>query len=224
MKRIKIYCEGVTDQVFIADCLDVFFNIKVKKVVHSKDKNKWDISFGENCQIIEVGGCNKLSDKYYQDLFKDNIEEGGINIVIFDADFGPDASGDKKNTGNKGIENAKKKLESLRKNGHFDFYLWPNNEIDGEVENLLRQLVPFDKEKILKCIESHQECLKLSEIENVNIADLKSQVGYYLHSISKDSKERNRDYKDPTFWNLNEQDSENLKRLKVFLEKYFKKI
>ena len=221
MKRIKIFCEGVTDQVFIADCLEVFYNIQITRKVHSKDSNKWDISFGEHCQVIEIGGCGKLSDKLYQDMFRDNVDEGGKNVVIFDADFAPDAVGAKKGTGNNGFENAKKKLETLRKSGQFDFYLWPNNEIDGEVENLLRQLVPSNKEKILKCIEDHQKCLKLSEIENVNIVDLKAQVGYYLHSVSKDSLARNRNYKDADFWNLNENDCANLKKFKIFLDKFF---
>lgn len=221
MKRLKIFCEGITDQVFIADCLEKFYNIKINKKVNSKDSNKWDISFGEHCEIVELGGCSKLSDKFYQDMFKDNSEEGGLNIIIFDADFSPEAEGEKRGTGNNGFENATKKLENFKKQFAFDFYLWPNNKIDGEVENLLRKLIPNSKEGVIKCIESHQNCLKQSQIENLKIADLKDQVGYYLHTVSKKSLPRFRDYKDNEFWDLSPAICDDLNTFKNFLDKYF---
>src|SRR4051794_36754286 len=101
MKKIIIFCEGITDQVFIADCLEYFFGINIIKRANPKDKHKLKITLGQESEIIDIEGCSKLSNKFYLDLLKDNSEEGGVNIIIFDADSA--------GSGNNGFHSATQK-------------------------------------------------------------------------------------------------------------------
>lgn len=218
MKSVKIFCEGITDQVFIADCLEIFygFNFDRKKVKHSNNE-KLEITSKNKIEIIDVGGCDKLSDDIYIFQLEDNQDLGGINIVIFDADY----TG--LQNGNKGFNSCKQKLDDIKKNNSvvFDYFIWPNNNEDGVVENLLRTLIPTEMEVVYKCIESHQTCLTNTSIQNLKIADLKEKVGYYLHTVNQDSRARNRDYKDNVYWNLNCETNNDLKRFKDFLDTFF---
>jgi hypothetical protein len=212
MKKVLIFCEGITDQVFISDCLEFFFGLNVTKTQNPKDRHKLKIFFGERCEIVDIEGCSKLSNKIHIDTLKDNTEEGGINIVIFDADC--------LGSGNNGFDSANQKLLDIRKQNNvvFDFYLWHNNDSDGEVEDLLRQMIPTENERIFNCIITHQECLVTIENSNIRIANLKEQLGYYLYTLSQDSHPSKRNYKDAMFWNLNHDQVPDLLKFKVFLE------
>jgi hypothetical protein len=247
MKKINIFCEGITDQVFIADCLTTFLNIQVIREPKKDKKDKLDIffyEFEENKEInkinveklhelkaknsnlfriygeiIEVGGCTNLTNDIYIQRLKENIETGFFNIVIFDADFPHDAEGDIKGNGNKGIENCTQKLKDIKRKHDvvFYYYLWPNNEHDGMIENLLHKLIPEDKMSIFNCIENFQECLKNSRIPSLKIADLKDKIGYYLHTALQKSEPGKRDYCNTAYWNLNHNEIGDLTIFKDFL-------
>ncbi len=212
LKTIKIFCEGVTDQVFIADCLELFFEIATKRNYDKKTK-KWEILFNEVSEIVEVKGCDNLKEKIYIDKMIDNSEIGGINLVVFDAD--------KPGNGNNGRENAIKKLEAIQEEATFNFFLWPNDTSNGEIEDLLRKLVPSDKELIFKCFENQVECLENTSIENLKLPTIKEQLNFYLYTVNQEPGERNRDYKNKSFWNLDFEQNEDLKKFKIFLEPYF---
>ena len=163
MRNYKIFCEGITDQVFIADCLEAFYNFTSKreniKVVSSKHDNL-KIKFTNDIEVIEVGGCDKLSNPIYSSMLEDNTANGGINIVIFDADY------EAKRNGNKGFDLCIQKLEDIKRKKEliFDYYLWPNHNNDGIIEELLRKLIPSNNESIYNCIESHHNCLASLQI------------------------------------------------------------
>src|SRR4051812_1286951 len=118
---IKIFCEGVTDQIFIADCLETFYNIPTtRNIKKSSTKNgikeeKLEIKFHEHGEIIEVGGCDKLSNKLYLSMLEDNGDLGGVNIIIFDADF------TEQGNGNKGFNACVQKLENMKTNSKVTF-------------------------------------------------------------------------------------------------------
>lgn len=215
MKKYKIFCEGITDQVFIADCIAHFY--KFNYVVKETKKDKLNIIFSNGIEIIDVGGCNKLSDELYISLLEDNFENGGANIIIFDADH--ELAGN----GNKGYNSCLQKLEDIRKvhSVQFSHYIWPNNRDDGMIENLLRQLIPSDKETIYNCIESHHSCLASLSIENIRIAELKEKVGYYLYTVKQDSRPGKRNYKDSAYWDLNYGSIPDLSSFKTFLDPFF---
>lgn len=219
--RIKIFCEGITDQVFIADCLNLFWNIEVNRIPNAKDKNKLLLTFGEKCEIINVDGCSKLDDDLYINMLKDNIESGGKNVVIFDADYEFDTKININKNGNNGFISAKQKLLNLQKhhNINFDFYLWHNNREDGDLEELLIRLIPEKKTTIINCIDSHQECLKKLNDTKLRIADKKTKLNYYLHIHYENEKPKDRDYKNTELWCLDTSTNSDLLLFIQFLEK-----
>lgn len=218
MKQVLIFCEGVTDQVFIADCLESVFTATTERNENKKNKKKLDITFKHSNfkgKIIAVEGCSKLrQNEVLHAEMVDNKETGGFNIVIFDADY----TG--MENGNKGIAACRQKLHSIMtsKNIEFDYYIWPNDERDGEIETLLRSLIPSNKEPIFKCIEDHQNCLRGLDITNLKYADLKTEIGFYLHTSNEASEARKRNYKNQDFWNLNYENNDDLKKFIVFLK------
>jgi hypothetical protein len=224
MKTIKIFCEGITDQIFIADCLESFYKIEVTRKPDKRDarKLKCDVTFRSTIlkgEIIAVDGCGKLTDDLYIQWLKDNTEEDGINLVIFDADFPKDAEGTKQGNGNKGFKSCTKKLEDIKQNYDviFDYHVWPNHKEDGDIENLLLQLIPNDKKSIFDCIESNQICLQRTGISNLRVADLKQKIGYYLYAANQKSEPRERNYQNADFWNLDWANIPDLFAFKVFL-------
>lgn len=216
MMSYKIFCEGITDQIFIADCITVFYNFTY--VIEHKKKDNLKITFSNGIEIIDVGGCTKLSDELYLSLLEDNKDCGGTNIIIFDADHKSTGKG------NKGYESCLQKLNDIKKNHNVEFihYIWPNNSDDGIIENLLRKLIPNEKETIYQCIESHHSCLSSLSIDNVRIAELKEKVGYYLYTVNQDSKPGKRNYKDSNYWDLDCNKIPDLLLFKTFLDIFFK--
>jgi hypothetical protein len=220
MKKILILCEGITDQVFLADFIQLFYTIDFEKTENKiNKKDVVDIKFKNtdfDITLLAVDGCKNLNSDAIIGIMEKNIANSGKNVVIFDAD--DESIGN----GNNGFENATKSLQSTQQKAKFDFYLWPNNQDNGDIETLLRQLIPKDKQPVMMCIEEHQECLKQTGINGLRSADLKKMLSFYLYAQSiKDTEGRYRDYKNAAFWNLNCEENESLQRLKDFLDKYF---
>jgi hypothetical protein len=179
-KNVLIFCEGVTDQIFIADCLEIFYSVKVNR--EEKKAKKIKMTF-ESGRIEDIEGCNKLKMPIYLDALKDNSENGGTNLVIFDAD--------EKGRGNNSFVNAIQSLSDIKKNHqvNFDFYLWPNNCGDGEIENLIRQLIQPSREPVMNCIENHQNCLGATGFNDLRLATAKDLIRFYLYANSVNSTE-----------------------------------
>lgn len=221
MNNIKIFCEGITDQVFIADCIELFYGKKFERLQKkggSKIKDKLSIKIKNDIEIIDVGGCSKLTNELYLSKLRDNESIGGKNIVIFDADYS------KTGTGNKGFKACEQKLNNLKTSNEiqFDFYIWPNNNDEGEIENLLRLLIPEDKETLFDCIEDHQTCLMSQEYPEINLKtpELKDKIGFYLHTMNKKSTPSQRDYKDNLSWDLDYHKTKDLNSFKIFMDTF----
>lgn len=222
MSTIKIFCEGVTDQVFIADCLEKFYGIKTERKESKKNRRRngqsiirLEITFN-NGEIIDVGGCSKLTKRLHLENLKDNTEKKGTNLVVFDADV--------TGRGNNSFRSANQKLENIKTNNEvfFDHYLWPNNENDGEIEDILRKIIVSEREIIMKCIEGHQECLKSTGFKDLRQSSEKDMIRFYIytHNIEK-SESRYADYKDARLWSLNPDEIPELRKFKDFLDTYF---
>lgn len=223
---ILIMCEGVNDLLFIEACLKRFYN-----AIFSETDIEKDITRGEKTSVLckireqfqvrirQVKGCNNLPNPLFINELIDNLAEGGQNIVIFDAD--------KPGYGNNGFKLCCQKLDDIQKNYKVSFgqFLWPdNNEKDGEVEDLLVELIPEKYKAVYSCIEAHQECLQslTDEVkEQIKFAaGVKDKVGYYLHTLKQGSQASARDYTQP-YWGLNPETNEALRSLKAFLDSYF---
>jgi len=218
MSQTIILCEGITDLFFIGHCMDIFFGLEFTEKYNSKKTTK-DCKLGDYCKIFQIGGCENLTNQIYIDLLKDNLAEGGKNVVIFDADFAPDATGEKQGTGNNGFKNAKRRLEDIRKNKEvdFDFYLWHDNENDGEVEDLLSLMIPNDKKVIMDCINSHRNCLSTLDVKDILIPDKKNVLNYYLYTLQHEQH----NYNNAATWNMNLHEIVQLKKFTDFMCQHF---
>jgi hypothetical protein len=147
---------------------------------------------------------------------KQNIDNGGINLVIFDAD--------------KDFESRKQEIENWKsKYGlAFELFLFPNNQNAGAFENLLEKIVIDNNQPIFDCWNGFENCLQdnASKIigKKLTIPAKKTKIYAYLEVLLGETKKEKemikdpkRDYKNKDHWNLN---SEFLILLKEFLLKY----
>ena len=84
-RKINIYCEGVTDQVFIADIIEHFFNINIGREKNKKHKHKWEMA-SETVEIFNIEGCDNLGIDIHINSMNHNTSSKGLNLVVFDAD------------------------------------------------------------------------------------------------------------------------------------------
>ena len=94
--NVKIFCDGITDQIFIANCIELLFpSITVTISKRKEDSKKRMVTFGEGGEVIDVGGCANLNNEVYLEKMRDNSAERGVNLVIFDADYTEQSNGNK---------------------------------------------------------------------------------------------------------------------------------
>lgn len=150
----------------------------------------------EELKIINVGGKDKLFDDENRTAIERNTEEGGKNIVIFDADG--------KNNGG-GYEKRKKEIEEKREelNLEFDLFLMPNNKDDGCFETILEH-----------CVKDRQplECFKCFE-ESIKKYNKQHEKGYYepssklkMYTYADTVKVISKRKKDEDFWQFGNKD------------------
>lgn len=210
---LKIFCEGIGDQVFIADFIETHFPVKFERIQESKGAQSLLIR-NDSIQIIPIDGCKKIHNLVVKQLFTNNTELGGKNLLIFDADF----TGI---NGNNGYENCSTTIENLKNHDKYpiDFFhfLWPDNANDGLFENLLEKMIPNEKKSVVQCIESHLHCLtSLSTTQPIKVPGVKEKISTYLHLFSQKTKLIDRRY-NSGFWRLDPNECAELQIFKDFL-------
>ena len=144
-----------------------------------------------------------------------NTENGGKNLIIFDADS-PQNGG--------GFTKRKNELEeTLKKLGvEADVFLFPNNRDDGDFETLIARLVQNDKHKrFFDCYEDYEKCLGTDYLS----PNLKGKLFTYISAMPMSKTKRDRLgqgqwlFENNEYWNL---ESEALEPLKGYLEGFFR--
>ena len=200
MKNIyTIYVEGIADVTFI------------KQYVHH--------IMGElipDERILKLDGWTNLKGITWQQRMKTNTANGGINLVIIDADDDIDAR--------RSDILAWKEQYGL----DFELFLLPNNQDAGALEDLLENIINPNNRPILDCWEDYEKELVQLDIPDRTPPPLttpakKTKIYGYLEALLGESKsqkelikEVNRNYKNTQHWNL---DAEYLEPLKAFLKK-----
>ena len=133
------------------------------------------------------------------------------NILIFDAD-----DKDYQSTLNK------VQAECTRLKLSIDgFFLFPNNEIEGNLETLLLECIPNQNRVLLTCIGDYQKCKGATGLDSLNEIDSKEFLYIYHGSFDGKkfgaAKSTKRKYV-PELWDLN---APLTSRLKDFLTPYF---
>lgn len=141
---------------------------------------------------------------------------GGINLVVFDADDD--------------IEARRKELLAIKEQFgvEFELFLLPNNNEAGALEDLLENIINPNNKPIFECWEGYEKELVKLDIPGRTPPPLttpakKTKIYGYLEAYHGETKrekelikEANRNYTDHKLWNL---DAEYLGALKGFLEK-----
>lgn len=202
MNRAKIYVEGSNDLDFFIDYIEVVFGQEV--TIQKSGKNRVCTFGDKKVELLTLGlgrdkgGWSRLNTAPVHDDFRANMEEGIKSLVIVDADSA-------KNDGGFAIRNEQ--LLSIKENEELDFnyFLIPNSEEeqDGDLETILRNILVEKYQPILGCLDSYHDCLsKVQERlgEDLQILNEKNKIAVF-RKVVKDSKRV--DYKDSSIWNLN---------------------
>ena len=174
-------------------------------------------------EIIDVAGKDKLFCEAIRNVMGINTIEGGVNLVIFDAD----------SIENKGgfAERSESILRDRDEYGlSFDLFLMPNNSGDGDFETMIEAIARKDLHSVFfDCYGDYEKCIegpKDSDGGQKYFApNLKGKLHTYITSMKMSNTQRNKvrsgnwKFDNPEYWNI---DDLSLDPLKEFLLKYFK--
>ncbi|MCX8000516.1 MAG: hypothetical protein N3A69_16455 [Leptospiraceae bacterium] len=203
---LGIYVEGIADIKFLKDLIEyfIFENQDLGKI----DRNKKEFSSKEkNFFIKSLEGKGNLKNSIQN--IKQKYDSGYEIVIVFDAD------GD--------FQKTKEQLERTLSNANilnFKIFLFPNNQSNGTLEDLLISIV---KDRVvLKCWEAYENCLA-KESKNYTRPSMKTKIYAYLEAIIETSqkeniKEHSRDYKNLAHWML---ENNAIKPLEKFLRNLF---
>lgn len=207
-KRFRIFVEGDADKKFISDYYHHLFQEKAPQ---------YSINHTGDLKGEKTGGYKKLSDEINIREMRINEDQGGVNLVIFDAD--------------KDVEARRKELEAIKEqyNVNFELFLLPNNKDKGALEDMLEQIINPDNKCIFKCWDDYEKELLKQEISwrtppPLTTPAKKTKIYGYLEALLGGSntqkeliKEINRNYENTLHWSL---DAEYLEPLKEFLNEH----
>jgi hypothetical protein len=207
MATIRIFVEGDADVKFLRDYISyIVQNFEITKEAIEKTGGWTNI----NSQEAEGESI--------RNRMKQNTDNGGINLVIFDAD--------------KDFKNRKYEIENWKNkyNLEFELFLFPDNQSVGALEELLERIITDYNKPIFDCWDKFENCIQESASKiigkKLTIPAKKTKIYAYLEVLlgetrkeKENIKDPKRDYKNKEHWNL---DSESLVPLKKFLLKYLK--
>lgn len=175
------------------------------------------LGIGEEAyDIVCVDGKDNLA--RCRNKFLENTIEGGINLIVFDADR-PDTKG--------GFESRKAEITALLEDLAIEaeLFLFPCNSEDGIFENLLERLMQTERHKqFLDCYHDYELCLGSDYIA----PNTKGKVFTYISSQKELTRGQRKKlgsgqwlFEDARYWDL---DNDCLLPLKEFLLTHFARI
>ena len=207
-KRFRIFVEGDADKKFANDYFHHLFH---------EDVPQHSINHTGDLKGDKTGGYKKLSEEINIREMRINTDQGGVNIVIFDAD--------------KDIESRRKELLAIQQefSVEFELFLLPNDKDTGALEDLLENIINPVNQPVMDCWQVYEDELGKVRIPSktpptLTLPAKKTKIYGYLEALLGESntqkemiKEVKRNYEDTRHWNL---DAEYLEPLKEFFEKH----
>lgn len=127
-------------------------------------------------EIVQVNGKDNL--KNSSNAFLTNTLEGGVNLVIFDADS-PD------NNGGFDVRKEELKRQFDLMSIQADLFLFPDNANDGDFETLLEKIARKDiNQRFFDCFGDYEKCLG----NDYQSPDLKGKMFTYISAQKSLSK------------------------------------
>lgn len=204
--KIRIFCEGKSDQRFLRDFIEINYNIRIN-----------DDELKGNRYIHNLGGWTNL--KNVRTKITEELSDY-TSLIFLDAD--DERVGEK--AGFKATRNLVDDLMKQWKWTKYDTYIFPNNKDDGEVEDFFQNIINKDNNGIFDCWDDLEGCI-LNKNENYLLPAKKTKIYLYHEVLLSDRekcKDANRDFKDKDLWDLNYSTNHYLLNLKNFLDKYLK--
>lgn len=202
MKRFLIIVEGDADKKFFRDYYHHLFQEKAPEnsIIFPKDNN--------------TGGKDKLKSEETLQALRQNTNQDGVNLVIFDAD--------------EDIEARRKELLAVKEQFgvEFELFLLPNDKDAGALEDLLENIINPDNQPVMDCWATYEGELEKVRIPTktpptLTIPAKKTKIYAYLETLLGKSRSQKKLIKDPyrnyentQHWNL---DAEYLEPLKDFI-------
>ena len=144
--RFLIVVEGIADETFIRQYIYHLFGQKVP----------------DNF-ILRTNGKDNLKSSVAINRMRSMTDQGGINLVIFDAD-------------NNFETRRASILEWKKQNGlEFELFLLPNNQDKGELEDLLENIINPNNRPIMDCWEHYEKELVILDIPVEHLHHSQSQ-------------------------------------------------
>lgn len=204
MDKIRIFCEGHSDQRFLRDFILLNYKIEIT-----------DKELKDNKKIHRLKDGWTTLKTLEKTITEDNSE--CISLIFLDAD-------DKQTVGKAGINETNQFIDKLMQSWNwknYDKYVFPNNkDAEGEVEDFLEKIINTNNADIFECWNGFENCLNDKEKKYL-IPAKKSKIYLYHETLLKDKyKDPERDFKDSKLWDLDVKTNEYLKPLKQFLDQY----
>ena len=174
-------------------------------------------------EFIPMDGADNLKQDAIITQIQQHASDGDNCLCIMDADT--EAKG-------WGYERRKTDLEAFRKDNHleFEYFLYPDNSADGDVEVLMESLARRDLHStIFDCFEDYEACVSGKKDEKgepvYNTPNRKGKLHTYITAIKLNKKKRDKLgsgqwlFDDPDLWDLTRPD---LQALRDFFNKNLK--
>ena len=199
-KNYNIFVEGLADERFFKQYIS---HVSGEEV--------------EDERLVILKGWDNLKTEASAVRMKSMTANGGVNIVVVDADMDFLARQD---------EIAKWKQENRVE---FELFLLPNNHDTGALEDLLENIINPNNRPIFDCWETYEDELVKLNIPGrtpppLTIPAKKTKIYGYLEALLGDTKsqkelikEAKRNYEETLHWNL---DAAYLNPLKDFLARH----
>ena len=168
-------------------------------------------------EVVGVDGWINIANQSYD--FKQNTDESGTNLVVFDAD-------EDRNGG--GFEKRKSSLEDFKKQAgiEFDLFLWPDNKGDGDFELLLSKVINAKHQCLLDCYDEFEKNVRQHDPQEEKYVTpgRKGKMYTYetlhkgLQKLGNEIKAGYWQFDNPEYWNL---EGEKLNPFVEFLTPYF---
>jgi hypothetical protein len=192
----QIIVEGISDVVFIEQIIRGVLKLDCPDIIklEGKDKLKTKIELFKNLKLATE---------------KSNSDDT-LFLIIQDAD-----SYHEKNNPTGGYPNRKKYLTELLDhiNINYQLFLFPNNQNDGELEDLLIEIA--QNKAVFAYFDTYQNCIQKLPLV-VNSSNIKTKVYAYFTALEgeENAKLERRNYLNSQLWNL---EAEGLQPLLHFL-------
>jgi hypothetical protein len=218
--KVNVFVEGYEDQELVAALL-----IKLGKVVSWQESGKAFSSLtttGSQIRINATEGWTKLTNGNLFPELQQSLQEGVLNLVIYDADRPGGQQG-----GHAYRKNTLLQIKSANQLS-FELFLLPDNNQDGQLEDLLHNLIPIGNRQVTNCFSAYEACVRGLTAPNGQPYQLpvnKSRIFAYLEVLpltpaEKQKMEKRRSAKlfdNPEYWDL---DAVDVQPLRSFLDQH----